>query len=119
MRNAECKGERRGASDLALQLRIPHSALRTPHWGGTLARTSSVGGSYGALLHSGRDLTRGAGSLVRVPRIRTAGGPVPAALRAAGGRHAAARRAGGAVALLPGGHDGAGQGAQGRGHVDD
>src|SRR2546427_10238453 len=28
MRNAECKGERRGASDLALQLRIPHSALR-------------------------------------------------------------------------------------------
>jgi len=42
-----------------------------------------------------------------------------AALRAVGGRHAAARRAGGAVTLLPGGHDGAGQGAQGRGHVDD
>src|SRR5438132_4802826 len=114
MRNVKASVAGRATLPFNSAFRTPHSAL-----GGTLARTSSVGGSYGALLHSGRDLTRGAGSLVRVPRIRTAGGPVPAALRAAGGRHAAARRAGGAVALLPGGHDGAGQGAQGRGHVDD
>src|SRR6266699_327031 len=29
MRNAECQGERRSANELPLQLRIPHSALRT------------------------------------------------------------------------------------------
>src|SRR6266516_1711747 len=100
MRSGECGMEGQGRSLLDTNRYIPHSPFRIPHWGGVLARTPRVGDAHCPLFHAG-ELPWGGGGLVRVSRVRTAGGALPGKAACARRRDALPRDSGRAVAVLP------------------
>src|SRR5688500_6503970 len=89
MRNAECKGERLAANDLALKFRIPHSAFRIERAPSACFRLRSSSARRYVVPGEERPPHRPELLVRRAPQTRDrrggAGDPVPAVARLAGG----------------------------------